>query len=155
MEMIVSLAIIALMTGFFVLRFTDSREEKLLTAPSRDLRLLGLRALRLATAYREDYTLVFRPGGVAMVHGRGSLPSGPDPAAGMEKNVGIPGGVTLLLKHPGEAKWHAPDEDGEPWFFRPGGLCEPIEVKLAAGEAFIELVFDPLTARADETSYFP
>lgn len=146
MEMVVSLAIIAILSGYFVLRFGESQQEKLLAPPAAELRLLSLQALRQASAYREEYAMLFSQQEMALVRGRGAKGE-------RVESIAVPVGVTVLLRRAGEEKWI--EANGEPWLFRPAGLCEPMEVRLAAADAFIELAFEPLTARAEETAYYP
>ena len=133
-----------------MVRFSDSREEQLLKPPASQLRLLSQRALRHASAYREDYTMVFTPSEMALVRGRGL---GADGDAEVIESIPVPKGVKVLLRLVGEEKWA--EAAGHLWYFRPAGLCEPIEVRFASGEAFVELAFDPLTARAEESDYYP
>lgn len=151
LEMVVSLAIIAILTGYFMVRFSESQEEQLLSPPSSQLRLLSQRALRQASAYREEYTMVFTQSAMALVRGRGL--GGEVSEGEVVESIAVPGEVAVLLRLAGGEKWVP--ADGDTWYFRPGGLCEPIEVRFESGEAFVELAFDPLTARAEETAYYP
>lgn len=38
------------------------------------------------------------------------------------------------------------------WRFNPNGLCEPLTVRVARGDSFLEMKFSPLTARLDDES---
>ncbi|MCB1091120.1 MAG: hypothetical protein KDL87_06300 [Verrucomicrobiae bacterium] len=149
--MVVSLAIIAVLSGYFMIRFSESREEELLKPPATKLRLMSQKAMRQATAYREDFTIVFTQAEIALLRGHG-LPQGWEGDQILE-SISVPSGIDLQLRLLGDDKWFP--ANGDPWFFRPAGLCEPIEVRFTSGNSFIELTFDPLTARAEESSYYP
>lgn len=150
LEMVITLAIIGILSGYFMLRFSESQEEQLLQPPASKLRLLSQQAMRSASAYREDYTMFFTQSEMALARGRGFEAGG---EIEIVESIPVPSGVTVMLRLAGDEKWV--EAEGDLWHFRPAGLCEPIEVRFAAGEAFVELAFDPLTARAEETSYYP
>ncbi|MCB1061336.1 MAG: prepilin-type N-terminal cleavage/methylation domain-containing protein [Verrucomicrobiae bacterium] len=154
MEMIVVLAIIVLMTGFFAMSFDESPVERLLSPVAQDLKKLSRQAVTEAAAYREDYAILMTPGQLQLVRGQGAGAGGAV-SLEIEETLTIPAGATVTAKWPGDDNWQP--VDGQAWLIRSGGLCEPLIVRLGStqGNAFIELAFDPLTGMAEEQSYFP
>ncbi len=154
MEMVVVLAIMVLLTGFFVVRFGESPDEQLLAPVAQDLRQLARQAVTEAAAYREDYAILMMPEQLQLVRGQGAGAGGAV-SVEVENTLAIPAGAVVSARWFGDPEWQP--LDGQAWLFRAGGLCEPIEVRLetSRSKAFIELAFDPLTGMAEEQSYFP
>ncbi|MCB1231825.1 MAG: prepilin-type N-terminal cleavage/methylation domain-containing protein [Verrucomicrobiae bacterium] len=154
MEMIVVLAIMVLMTTFFMVSFGETSEEQVLSPLAQDLKQLARTAVTEAAAYREDYAIVLTPEQLQLVRGQGAGAGGAV-SLEIERSVAVPGGATVTARWPGEDEWRP--VDGDAWLFRSGGLCEPILIRLGTtkSNAYIELAFDPLTGMAEEQSYFP
>lgn len=154
MEMVVVLAIMVLLTGFFVVTFSESPDEQLLAPLANDLKQMARQAVTQAAAYREDYAIILSPEQLQLVRGQGAGAGGAV-ALEVENAVMIPVGAVIGVRWFGEPEWRP--IEGQAWLFRSGGLCEPIEVRLETtrSKAFVELAFDPLTGMAEEESYFP
>jgi prepilin-type N-terminal cleavage/methylation domain-containing protein len=53
-------------------------------------------------------------------------------------------------------KWINLPDEGEQWVFQPGELCPATNVRIARGDAYLEMDFQALTGDVDsEKSYFP
>ena len=58
--------------------------------------------------------------------------------------------MKILIKRWGSSEWRA--AAGQRWVTLPGGLCEPLSVRMEWKRSFIEMQFHPLTGGiADET----
>ena len=154
MEMVVVLAIMVLLTGFFAVQFGENTDEELLSPVAQDLKQLARQAVTEAAAYREDYAILLDPGQFQLVRGQGAGAGGAVSLA-VEETRSIPEGLIVGVRWFGDPEWKP--VEGQAWLFRSGGLCEPIEIRLEIprSKAFIELAFDPLTGMAEEQSYFP
>lgn len=62
----------------------------------------------------------------------------------VEQEYSLPGSVTFTVRGWQEKDWYAPQD--RTWIFPPTGLCEPLEVRIQKGDAYIENSYDPLTA---------
>ena len=58
--------------------------------------------------------------------------------------------MTLEVRRWGEKYFRKPE--GDAWVFEPSGICEPIGIKLIHEKGFIEMEFNPLTAKIQEQS---
>lgn len=153
-EMVVVLAIMVLLTGFFMVRFNESPDEQMLVPVAEELKQMARRAVTEAAAYREDYAILLAPEQLQLVRGQGAG-AGAAVALEIESTLAIPADAVMSARWFGDLEWRP--VEGQAWLFRSGGLCEPIEVRLESrrGKAFVELAFDPLTGMAEEQSYFP
>ncbi len=153
-EMVVVLAIMVLLTGFFMVRFNETPDEQMLAPIAENLKQMARRAVTEAAAYREDYAILLAPEQLQLVRGQGAG-AGAAVALEIESTLPIPPDAVLSARWFGDPEWRP--VEGQAWLFRSGGLCEPIEVRLESrrGKAFIELAFDPLTGMAEEQSFYP
>jgi len=153
LEMLITLGVIALFAGYFVLRFDDGRTEEALTQASSELRIAALRSKRQSYAFRQDRHIVLVPGGFVATDrplpedylpGVGELPSGAAFTA-------LPRGVRMEWQLPGSPAW----ESREPfvWSFRSSGLSDPIAVRFTFEHSYTLLRFNVLTGLADEETY--
>ena len=58
--------------------------------------------------------------------------------------------MTLEVRRWGEKYFRKPE--GDAWVFEPSGICEPIGIKLIHDKGFIEMEFNPLTAKIQDQS---
>ena len=153
-EVLIVLAIIALFTGFFMLRFGDGATEESLTKAATDLKGAALKAKRRAYAFRRDQFIVFSPGGFTLTE-RAPVAeefAGPpsDESAGgriYNENFPLPGGVAMDLFPPGATK--PVRSPGVVWIFRASGLSDPFGVTFTNDRSFARLRFNVLTALPD------
>lgn len=153
-EILVVLAIIALFTGFFMLRFDDGETEEALTRASTDLKAAALKAKKRAYAFRRDQFIVFSRSGFLLTE---RLPQADAFGPRIEETDGprffrepyrIPGGVVMEYMPPGETKWTR--EPRFVWTFRSSGLSDPLKVRFSKGRSYSRLDFNVLTGLAEE-----
>lgn len=66
----------------------------------------------------------------------------------------IPEKVSFTVRGWQEKDWYPPED--RTWIFPPTGLCEPLEIRVQKGEAYIENTYDPLTGSIkSERFYLP
>ncbi len=156
-EVLIVLAIIALFTGFFVLRFNDGATEEALAKGSTDLRSAALKAKKRAYAFRRDQYLIFSPGGFEITE----TPPLPDEAKSLfapepnersyRESFRFPEGIAAEWMAAGDKRWsHQP---GFYWTFRASGLSDPLTVRLTRGRSYTRLSFNALTGLAEEETF--
>lgn len=74
-------------------------------------------------------------------------PPPPDP-----KPYTLPAGLEFFMYSVEKKKWLP--VSGWRWRFQPSGLCDPLEVRVYRGEAWMGMRFAPLTAGVAEESYY-
>ena len=156
-ELLITLAIIALFSGFFVLRFDDGATEDALTKAATDLKSAALKAKKRSYAFRRNQFIVFTKGGFTVTErppareeiGFAPLAGEPEGGAFVE-NYRFPAGVLVELLPPGSAKWSR--EPGYVWTFRSSGLSDPVEVRFTVERSYTKLSFNVLTGLAEEES---
>jgi prepilin-type N-terminal cleavage/methylation domain-containing protein len=155
-ELLITLAIIALFSGFFLLRFDDGATEESLTEAATDLKSAALKAKKRSYAYRRNQYIVFSRGGFTLTE---RPPGGDDDgftspsattAATRPENYRLPAGVIMELLPPGEGKWTR--EPGYLWTFRSSGLSDPLSVRFTMERSYTRLSFNVLTGLAEEES---
>ncbi len=151
LEMIIVLAVIALFSGLFAMRFGDSKAEASLTDASHHLRKMAHEAKSLSFTYKTDYFIVLESNSFRLTQKR-PIDEPLLGAASDGKSVNIPAGVNYQVRLPNQRKWQAPR--GLAWHFRSSGLCDPLLVRFSSGTSYVALDFNVLTGRADETSFF-
>lgn len=153
-EVLIVLAIIALFTGVFLLRFEDGETEESLNRAANDLKGAALKAKKRAYAFRRDQYLVFSKDGFVLTERPPTdfralrLASAEDGRPAYREPFRLASGVVMDLQPPGEAKWTR--EPGYVWTFRSSGLNEPLKVRFSRGRSYARLDFNVLTALADE-----
>jgi prepilin-type N-terminal cleavage/methylation domain-containing protein len=153
-EVLIVLAIIALFTGVFILRFEDGDTEESLTRAATDLKAAALKAKKRAYAFRRDQYLVFNRGGWVLTERpptdfRALRVAAPDDARpAYSEPFRLATGVEMDLQPPGATKWTR--EPGYVWTFRSSGLNDPLKVRFSKGRSYARLDFNVLTALAEE-----
>jgi competence protein ComGC len=141
------LFIIVILAGISVPFASGLMGEERLRGSARDLQLLARTARGLAVSENRPYEIKMSPEGFSL-----------EPYLSSEKdalkNTPLGAGVEYQILRWGEKELRKPEE--EPWIFQPTGLCEPVRFRFQRGGGWIEFVFNPLTASAqDETNFFP
>lgn len=70
----------------------------------------------------------------------------------VEQEYLIPSNIVFTVRGWQEKEWYAPEN--RTWVFPPTGLCEPLEIRMQKGEAYIEHAYDPLTASVKSERYY-
>ena len=60
--------------------------------------------------------------------------------------------VRLWVRRWNEQTFRPPQVPFERWIFEPGGICEPLSLRLTYGDATMSMTFNPLTAHVDDES---
>jgi len=148
-EVLIVLAIIALFTGFFLLRFDDGATEEALATATTDLKTAAFKAKKRAYAFRRDQYIVFSPGGFLLTErppaldGTAPPPPGEEHGGAYAEPFRLPSGVVMELRPPGSSKWTR--EPGVAWTFRSSGLNDPLSVRFSMGRSYSRLEFNVLT----------
>jgi Tfp pilus assembly protein FimT len=146
MEICLAMAVVAVMLGVAVpLTHGIISEER--------LRLLANDLADVASAARK---LSVREGRIYVVKvSNGRIGLGPWEGEGKEFKE------TLVLKLPKEAKVAFRNAEGEKWknelewIFQPGGLADPMQIRLQEGNSWCVREFNPLTSVSrEESSHF-
>lgn len=155
-ELLITLAIIALFSGFFVLRFDDGATEEALTAAATDLKSAALKAKKRSYAYRRNQYIVFSRSGFTVTERPpageliGFSPIVGDAGGSEVESHRLPAGVLMEVLPPGAGKWTR--EPGYVWTFRSSGLSDPVAVRFTMDRSYTRLSFNVLTGLAEEES---
>ncbi len=155
LEVIITLAIAAMLTTFFVVRFVEESDDEGLRDAASELSVLAQRANRMASAYGEDYRIILDQKGFWMSD-QGPAGSGPLEATVRQDMEGqiLPKDIALQVRTVGQKEWATPEHFA--WVFPAAGLSDPMIVRFSRGKAFVEQTYNPLTSRvAEEHFYFP
>ena len=153
-EVLIVLAIIALFTGLFVLRFDDGPEEEALALISTDLKSAALKGKKRAFAFRRDQFVIFSPGGFTLTDRPplaemdGSFGDGGQGRGEPPESFRFPEGVICEFLLPGSTRWVRPP--AHVWTFRASGLNDPLSVRFLHGDSYTRLTFNVLTGLAEE-----
>ena len=165
-EVVVSFVLIVLIIGVGVLSLATESARKQITKPAGELKKYARRGLQMAINQRRAFAIQLTPDSFALREGsidtagedgidRFSRESF-DEAIGDEAPSGMLGAyqldelMTLEVRRWGEKYFRKPE--GDAWVFEPSGICEPIGIKLIHEKGFIEMEFNPLTAKIQEQS---
>jgi prepilin-type N-terminal cleavage/methylation domain-containing protein len=149
LEMLIVLAVIAMFTGVFMLRFDDGHVERTLYQTAVDIRGIALKSKKRSFAFRKNQYIVFTPKSFwttetpPLEEGLAVASSGQGPESFI-----IPGDVIMEIKPPGSQRWINPK--GHAWNFRASGLSDPMEVRFTMGRSYTNLNFNVLTGLAEE-----
>lgn len=143
LEVALVLAIIVLLVGAVVPLSSGFVREQRLRETVRGLLVLAKTARTDAMTSGNATEIVFDKKGFVLRR------SGEE---GATEKVGLPRGTTYQVTPFAADKALRPE--GQRWIFQPTGLCEPLTVRIMADEAWIEVLFDPLTASIEDESYY-
>ena len=165
-EVVVSFVLIVLIIGVGVLSLATESARKQITKPAGELKKYARRGLQMAINKRRTFAIQLTPDSFALREGSGDSTSeddfgrasgdGFDGLAGNEDSSGMLGAyqldelMTLEVRRWGEKYFRKPE--GDAWVFEPSGICEPIGIKLIHQKGFIEMEFNPLTAKVQDQS---
>jgi prepilin-type N-terminal cleavage/methylation domain-containing protein len=167
LEIVIVLAIAAVVMGGAVGMMVYSSDERVLRNASGEIELLAKRARTTAILLQTPYALEFREGIVKLMPlaeaGRvekrtvGGRRIGGEPVveegSGERWQYQLEGGMEVFVRRWNSAEWLATRKNAvHVWRFDPNGLCEPISVRLALEKSWAEDSFNPLTATVRETS---
>lgn len=168
-EIVMVLAIAAVVTGGAVSMMIYSSDERALRDISGEVELLAKRARTIAILQQTPYALEFRPGQVNLMPfaeaGRDEksrpidLP--PDPNANpddikkrqpVRETLAVQNEMALSVRRWNTDGW-IPMTKGslQIWRFDPDGLCEPISIRYALDQSWAEDSFHPLTATISDS----
>lgn len=149
LEILITLSIIVLFTGFFAFRFQSSAGEEALEEASQNLRFMALKAKRRAHSFRQDQFIHFTKSGFFLSEQRlWSEDVYIDTGILMESSV--PKGVEMSVD--GLGNRIDGESDSLVWTFRESGLNDPVEVLFTHRDGYAKLSFNALTGRAEEES---
>lgn len=156
LEILITLSIILVFAGLFMLRFEDGRSEEAVREASGGIRQLAIKAKRSAFAYRRDHYLVFAGREVLLTD---ALPGdGRAPGAIERVRLGEGVGLSVRLRGPGMERSRPEEPRAEAplvWRFRASGLSDPVELVVRHGESFSRMRFHALSGKViDEESVF-
>ncbi|MCH2059582.1 MAG: prepilin-type N-terminal cleavage/methylation domain-containing protein [Verrucomicrobiales bacterium] len=165
-EVVISFVLIVLIIGVGVLSLATESARKQITKPAGELKKYARRGLQMAINQRRAFSIQLTPGSFVLREGamdaagedRFDSLSGErfDEAVGDEEPSGMLGAyqldelMTLEVRRWGEKFFRKPE--GDAWVFEPSGICEPIGIKLIHEKGFIEMEFNPLTAKIQDQS---
>lgn len=149
LEILIVLAVIAMFTGVFMLRFDDGHSERTLGKLSVDIRGAAIKSKKRSYTFRKNQYIVFQTNAFWTSETpplEGGLAFQP-PAHGKEV-FQVPGDVAMEIRPPGSQRWIRPKGVG--WTFRASGLSDPMEVRFTMDRSYTYLNFNVLTGLAEE-----
>jgi prepilin-type N-terminal cleavage/methylation domain-containing protein len=164
-EIVIVLAIAAVVMGGAVGLMVYSSDERVLRNASGEIELLAKRARTTAILLQTPYALEFREGRVKLLPlaeaGRDEKFTAGGNKIGGERvltdsaerwDYELEGGMQVLVR-----RWNSREflptrkNTVHVWRFDPNGLCEPISVRLVLDESWAEDTYHPLTATIRES----
>ena len=165
LEIVIVLAISAVVMGGAVGLMVYSSDERVLRNASGEIELLAKRARTIAILRQTPYAIEFRPGSVRLLPlaeaGRvekrtvgGRRIGGEtvvEEGSGERWQYPLEGGMEVFVRRWNSSEWLATRKNAvHVWRFDPNGLCEPISVRLALENSWTEDSYNPLTATVRE-----
>ncbi len=151
MEMMLVLFIMAIFVGIGAFSYQGATEEEILGKPAAELQRMARESVSRAGTYEEQQTILFEKDGFGIRYrGEVGLNKKSNDKQYWLRRVQTPPEMKILLKRWGSKEWLP--AAGQRWVTLPGGLCEPVAVRLEWKRSFWEMQFHPLTGGvADET----
>lgn len=157
LELVIVLAIAMLIIGSGMGLMYVNRDEARLNEASRSIEVLAKRARTIATLEQKPYALEFRDREVTLMPYAQALLDPGDRESLLESTGEAPRGgqtnwtgdeeMSLQVMRWGGSDWIPVTKlDRQIWRFDPGGICEPIGVRINMEESWIAVQFHPLTA---------
>lgn len=162
LEIVIVLAITALIIGGSITVMLISSSERKLSDASGEIELLAKKARAASILHQTPYAIEFRPGSVSIVPlaeagNMERLTSGGNSIGGSEINsssrpvlredISIDPDIVLSIRPWNATNFITPSETTFPiWRFDPDGLSEPITVRLTIGDSYSQDTYHPLTA---------
>jgi len=148
LEMVLVLFIIALIIGIAIPVSTSLMAEEKLREHANALKLCAITARRLAMTGNKAYEIRFEEKTFWLQSFHADQKVDPD----VLDSHALTAGTNYTIERWGNKKFSKPEE--ESWVFQPDGICEPVKVHFQSGKNWIEFAFNPLTARAEEETYY-
>lgn len=153
MEMLVALAIIAIIIAGSMIAVGALNDERKLRAPLNELRIMAKKSWARSMEEQRAWQIKLLPDRLVLepkqpIHAD-DLKLFQDVDKELNRGSGqdvikIDPEIRMEVRHWGEADWHVPRPDA--WVFEHSGLCEPINIRFISDYATIQVSFDPLTA---------
>lgn len=159
-ELVMVLAIAAVIMGGAVGMMVFSSNERLLRHASGEIEVLAKRARMTAILHQTPYALEFREGVVRLLplaqagqdekktaggHRIGGDPV--RPSLSDDQQLVLKDGMKVSVRRWNAEEWFSTIKDTvHVWRFDPNGLCEPISIRLSLDKSWSEDVYHPLTA---------
>lgn len=160
-EIVVSIFIITLIFGVATLSISSMQEEGKLKNEGIALKLAARKLMREAVDNNRSYSMTLAPNffAVGPTYSANVLEgsfTGLSPEESMKQIRGerhqLEDGIQLWVQRWNEPMFRPPRKPFERWIFEPGGICEPLSLRLTYGDATMSMVFNPLTAHVDDES---
>jgi len=170
LEMVVVLAVVAMVVAGAAGAMYFNRDEGRLTRAMGEIEVMAKRARSVASLQQRPYALEFSAEGVAMMPYAEALLPPEDrayfaaseqaaagqpgaPAPGVRVGFEIEPDFQMSVRRWATGDWHSIDRRARHvWRFDPQGLCEPVGVRLdLEGGSWLAAMFHPLSAGIAET----
>ncbi len=136
LEVIMVLAVIAMVVALSAAMFVASEHEDPLKGPPEDLRDMTKQASRSAVISGHSVVIAFSEKSINLTGGSGDSTS-------------IPEGMKVKYQRwNGGRKWN--DAKGLNWMFFPSGICDALRFRFEDDKQIVELAFHPLTGSITE-----
>lgn len=166
-EIVMVLAIAAVMMGGAVGLMVLSSDERALRKASGKIELMAKKARTMAILNQTAYSLEFSEGAIRLVplaqagmDGKKSFSfrkNDPDPKtadADEDRQIKLESGMTLSFRHWNSTEWLTTGKKNvHIWRFDPDGICEPISIRLALGDSWGVDTYHPLTATIRDSEF--
>ncbi len=151
LELCITMLVMALMMGMAVYSYQGLNAEGDIRRPASELESMAKEAVRRASLYEAPQFIHFEKTGFFMKYKQDAdLSRSEQESAAWQRRVTVPEEMKIFLKRWGSKRWML--ATGEKWAISPGGLCEPLQVRLELGKSFLEMDFDPLSGGVREES---
>lgn len=165
LEVVIVFVLIIVITGAGVLSLNTVSAEKKIVKPANSTKSMAREALRLAIKNRHSYAISLKEDSVTLRKGTGTVteqdqqdPSfaplfGEEEAedtSGVVDSLELGDDLRLEVRRWNEKYFREPE--GDVWVFEPSGICEPLAIKLIHKNGYIEMEFNPLTAKIQDQS---
>jgi len=171
LEIMVSLVLITLIIGIGVLSIDSLNDEKKLRAPAGKLRDMAREAMRRAVTQQRSYSIFINQNLFMLreTHVRQedidkfyaqqneqlsqqkSLFEDDDvtrPTQRILERYEVDEGTSIQMRRWIEEEFSEPK--GQEWVFSPSGICEPVTIRFSNEKGYIEMDFNPLTAKVQD-----
>jgi hypothetical protein len=156
--MMVVLVIIALVAAAAIPAVSGLAGVERLRSPLRDLARYAKTAHMESISRHCVYEILIEPHSF-LLQPSAPLDSTPDNSedpeaeAPITERLDLDESLVVELKRFGDVKWHEV-KGMERWSFQPGGLCEPLSIRVRSGESYLEHTYNPVTARVQEEKLY-
>ncbi|MFT5187098.1 MAG: prepilin-type N-terminal cleavage/methylation domain-containing protein [Verrucomicrobiales bacterium] len=160
-EIVVSIFLVTLILGVATMSFKSMQDEGKLKTEGIALKLAARKLMREAVEKNRSYAMTLAPSffAVGPTYSEAALEgsmSGLDPEEAMKQIRGerhqLENDIQLWVKRWNEPMFRVPRVPFERWVFEPGGICEPLSLRLTRGDSSMSMTFNPLTAHVEEES---